>query len=92
MNPIEEKSCPRLAPGVRLQKDALNGEPVLVFPEGVVFINASAHEILLRCDGKAAVREIIAALDEEYEGPGGSLREDVVECLTDLNRRRLVVF
>ena len=90
MSAINEQSRPSLAPGVRLQTDKVSGEPVLVFPEGVLFINSTAHDILARCDGHSSVAEIIAALAEEYEAPADELREAVLACLTDLRQRQLV--
>ena len=87
---ITEKSVPSLAPGVRMQKDAVSGEPVLVFPEGVLFLNATAQEIVAKCDGGRPVAKIISELSEEYEAPEGEMRDDVLECLEQLRKKKLV--
>ena len=80
-----------LAPGVRLQTDSLSGEPLLVFPEGVLFLNSTAHDIVCRCDGTNSASQIISAMAQEYEASEGELREDVLECLENLLQRRLLI-
>jgi coenzyme PQQ biosynthesis protein PqqD len=83
---------PALAPGVRLQTDTATGEPVLLFPEGLLVLNPTAHEIVARCDGAASVAAIVAALAEEYDAPADALASDVAACLRDLRERKLLVF
>lgn len=92
MNPIDPNSRPALAPGVRLQADPVSGEPVLLYPEGVLVLNETAHAIAGHCDGRANVREIVAALSREYEIDEPTLNADALECLADLAGRNLVVF
>lgn len=43
MSTIDEQSHPALAAGVRMQMDATTGEPILLFPEGVLHLNATAQ-------------------------------------------------
>jgi coenzyme PQQ biosynthesis protein PqqD len=92
MNAITGQSRPVLAPGVRMHRDAATGEPVLLFPEGVLFLNATAHEVAARLDGEATVDSMIAALAEEYEAGAETLRGDVMDCLSELGRRNLIAF
>lgn len=40
---------------------------MLLFPEGMVRLNATAGEILRRCDGARSVAEIIAELEQRFE-------------------------
>ena len=54
------KSQPALAARVRLQMNATTGQPVLLYPEGIIELNATAHDILVRCDGKTIFDEILA--------------------------------
>jgi len=89
---LEEKSCPALSRGVRLQTDRKTGDPVLLFPEGLLYLSETAHEILNRCDGRKTISSIISELAEEYEADSESLRQDVLDCLEDLYQRKLVVF
>ena len=79
-----------LAPRVRLQMDAVSGDPVLLYPEGIVVLNSTAHEIVGRFDGKITLEEIVQQLAEEYEESGETIRQDVLETLTDLHRRNLI--
>ena len=86
---IAGSAQPRLARGVRLQTDSKTGNSVLLFPEGVLELNETAHEILSRCDGRT-VSEIIQALAEEYNVDLEMLATDVRETLADLQRRKLI--
>jgi pyrroloquinoline quinone biosynthesis protein D len=89
MTAISDAAQPRLAKGVRLQSDSATGKTVLLFPEGVVELNETAHEILTRCDGRT-VSEIVHALADEYDADLAALATDVRETLADLQQRRLI--
>lgn len=91
MTEIDLHSRPALAPHVRLQVDPVSGNPVLLFSEGVLILNDTAHEIVQRCDGRATVRKIAAQLGAEYEIDEATLQADALECLRDLVGRNLVV-
>jgi pyrroloquinoline quinone biosynthesis protein D len=86
---IPDAAQPRLAQGVRLQIDSATGKGVLLFPEGIVELNETAHEILSRCDGQT-FNEIVQALAEEYDSDVAALAADVRETLTDLHERKLI--
>jgi pyrroloquinoline quinone biosynthesis protein D len=88
----DDQVRPILARGVRLQTDATTGEPVLLFPEGAIYLSPSAHDIVARCDGQTTAAALLAALAEEYEADPETLRRDVWDCLTDLQERKVVVF
>jgi pyrroloquinoline quinone biosynthesis protein D len=92
MSVIDEQSCPALVAGARMRIDAVTQEPVLVFPEGVMHLNTTAHEVLSRCDGKSTVTSIIESLAVEYEVAADELRADVLECLADLRGQNLIAF
>ena len=72
-----------------MQSDSTTGKSVLLFPEGVVELNETAHEILTRCDGRT-VSEIVQVLAEEYDADLAALASDVRETLADLQQRRLI--
>jgi pyrroloquinoline quinone biosynthesis protein D len=91
MNDMTEESRPVLARGVRLRADPLTGEPLLLFPEGILPLDDATHDILTRCTGALTLAGIVLALSQEYEAEPGVLRADVVECLTQLRRQMLVV-
>ena len=92
MSLVDLNCRPALAPGVRLQADPVSGEPVLLYPEGVLVLNETAHAITGHCDGKATVREIVEALSCAYEVDESTLTADAQECLADLAGRNLVIF
>jgi pyrroloquinoline quinone biosynthesis protein D len=88
---ISDLARPSLAKGVRLQIDSATGKNVLLYPEGIVELNETAHEILSCCDGRT-LGEIVQALAEEYEADSAALAVDVCETLSDLQRRKLIEF
>ena len=92
MNTMTDESRPVLARGVRLRADPLTGEPLLLFPEGILPLDASTHDILLRCNGELTLAGIVHALSEEYEAGPDELRADVAACLTQLREEMLVAW
>ena len=91
MTDLDLNSRPALSPHVRLQVDPVSGSPVLLYSEGVLVLNDTAHEIVQRCDGRATVQEIAAQLGAEYEIDEATVQADALECLRDLLARNLVV-
>jgi pyrroloquinoline quinone biosynthesis protein D len=92
MNALTEQSRAVLARGVRLRADPLTGEPLLLFPEGILPLDSTTHDILLRCTGEVTLASLLLALSEEYEAEPDVLRADVVQCLTQLRQEMLVVW
>jgi pyrroloquinoline quinone biosynthesis protein D len=92
MNALTNQSRTALARGVRLRADPLTGEPLLLFPEGILPLDATTHDILLRCNGELTLANLVRALGEEYEAEPDVLRADVVQCLTQLRQEMLVVW
>lgn len=86
---ISDSNHPRLARGVRLQMDAATSKSVLLFPEGIIELNETAHDILSRCDGRN-IGEIVRELAEEYDADPGALAADIRETLGDLQQRKLI--
>jgi pyrroloquinoline quinone biosynthesis protein D len=90
MIPIDEQSRPALARGVRLRNDPITGEPLLLYPEGVLPLDETTHDILTRCSGKSTLESIILALTAEYEADRDTVRLDVCECLAQLRQQMLI--
>ena len=88
---ISDLARPSLANGVRLQIDSTTSKSVLLYPEGIVELNETAHEVLSRCDGRT-LGEVISELAEEYEADRAAIAADVNETLEDLQRRKLIEF
>jgi pyrroloquinoline quinone biosynthesis protein D len=60
---------------MRLQWEPAQEAHVLLYPEGMVKLNASAGAILARCDGERTVADIVADLERAYGAAG--LADDV---------------
>lgn len=71
----------------RLDYDRVRERPVLLYPEGAVFLNDTGLAILELCDGRRTLQEIVQALNTRY---GADVAADVDEFLADLTRRELV--
>jgi pyrroloquinoline quinone biosynthesis protein D len=80
---------PRLVTGARLRYDEVREEHVLLVPEGVVRLNATAAEVLELCDGVRSLDDIVGALSARYDG--ADLRDDVQELVDAMAQRGLVV-
>lgn len=85
MTPTSRPKLWRLA---RLDFDRVRGRPVLLYPEGAMFINETGKAILELCDGNRTAAEIAEQLGTRYEA---DVLGDVVEYLTGLEGRDLVV-
>ncbi len=79
---------PRVARGFRLQWEEAQGCHVLLYPEGMVKLNRSAGEILMRCTGAATVAEIVADLETAFGATG--LQADVEAFLGMARQQRWV--
>ena len=76
---------PKLNRLFRLQYEEAQKTHVLLYPEGMVKLNQSASEILLLCDGKRTVGDIVAALESKFNATG--LEADVRSMLEEATRR-----
>jgi pyrroloquinoline quinone biosynthesis protein D len=89
---LDPSQRPTLASHVRLQMDPVTGDPVLLFPEGLLVLNATAHEIVRRCDGQTSIAEMIRQLTDEFDAGEETVRNDILENLTQLRHRNLILF
>lgn len=80
---------PRLVTGARLQFDDVREEHVLLIPEGVVRLNATAAEVLELCDGERSLDDIVGALAARYDG--ADLGDDVRGVVDAMAEKGLVV-
>jgi pyrroloquinoline quinone biosynthesis protein D len=86
---ISGSALPRLTSGVRLQTDSVTGKGVLLYPEGIIELNETAHDIVSRCDGRT-MDEIVQALAKEYDADVTAVASDVRETLAHLYQRNLI--
>jgi pyrroloquinoline quinone biosynthesis protein D len=84
--PIER---PQLARLFRLQWEPVQQAYVLLYPEGMVKLNQSAAEILLRCDGVSAVVQIVTQLEAAFATQG--LEAEVYAFMVDARKRGWLV-
>ena len=80
MSELADTVKPAIAHGMRLQWEPAQDSHVLLYPEGMVKLNASAGAILSRCDGVRTLADIVADLERAYETSG--LAEDVRAFVT----------
>jgi pyrroloquinoline quinone biosynthesis protein D len=59
---FQPEDRPQLDPKYLLRWEKSQDAYVLLYPEGVIKLNASASEILKRCTGKSAVADIVTEL------------------------------
>jgi pyrroloquinoline quinone biosynthesis protein D len=76
---------PAIAALYRLQFERAQQAWVLLYPEGMVKLNASAAEVLRRCDGATSVQQIVAGLERDFAP--ADVRADVCQFLGDAHGR-----
>ncbi|HEY5041495.1 MAG TPA: pyrroloquinoline quinone biosynthesis peptide chaperone PqqD [Verrucomicrobiae bacterium] len=90
MTAIADTSKPRLADKARLKWDAVREKHLLLFPEGVLVLNQTAHDVLALCDGQRAVAEIVKTLVSQYAVEINAIDADVKEILQKLAQKTFV--
>ena len=70
MSELADTVKPAIAHGMRLQWEPAQDSHVLLYPEGMVKLNASAGAILSRCDGVRTLADIVADLERAYDASG----------------------
>jgi pyrroloquinoline quinone biosynthesis protein D len=80
-------SRPKLWRVARIGYDRVRERPVLLYPEGAMFLNESGKAILELCDGHRTIAEIAQELGERYQT---DVTTDVNEYLERLADRFLV--
>jgi pyrroloquinoline quinone biosynthesis protein D len=68
--PISAEARPAIERGFRLQWEAAQNAHVLLYPEGMIKLNASAGEIMKRCTGEASIADITADLERTFDTTG----------------------
>jgi pyrroloquinoline quinone biosynthesis protein D len=82
---------PRLARRARLRFDPKSGQHVLLSPERGLVLNATAADILRRCNGDYTVDAIADELAGRYEGVAReTLEADIKQVLRVVSERGLL--
>jgi pyrroloquinoline quinone biosynthesis protein D len=82
---IDPRSRPQVASMYRLQFEPAQDAWVLLYPEGMVKLNAPAAEILRRCNGQRSVAQIVGELEQAFQRP--ALSADVTAFLHQADER-----
>ena len=83
---LDESKVPALARGCRLGKDQ-----VLLMPEGILKLSASAVRILELCDGKRSIADIVSTMQSTYAPEVHErIRADVHSYLSSLAQKQAV--
>ncbi len=90
--PLTHASYPKIAQKARLQIDKVSGKPILLYPEGLLQLNATGAAIVALCDGRHSTQEIVEELAGRYHTTAEALRSDVEEYLQTLYRHALLAF
>jgi len=86
--PVDE-SCPRLAAGCRWGTH--EEEPVILYPEGMIRLQATSQSILELFDGKRNLAEIVSSLALRFtKADPSKIRSDVAGFLESLRQKRIV--
>jgi pyrroloquinoline quinone biosynthesis protein D len=88
MSELSGESRPSIGRGFRLQWEVAQNAFVLLYPEGMIKLNASAGEILKRCDGASTIDEITASLEQAFTTSG--LKDDVIAFVTMAHEKHWV--
>ena len=81
---------PRVGAGFRLQWEPVQDCHVLLYPEGMVKLNSSAGQIMMRCNGQRDVAAIVADLEATFAVQG--LLPDVLAYLQMAGQQRWLVW
>jgi len=87
--PIADTAKPALAIGCRWGGN--REQPVLLFPEGTIKVQATGFAILKLCDGQRTFSEIVDELHRAYpDAPAERIRQEAGNFLDQLNAKRIV--
>lgn len=91
-NTVPPDAKPKLPRGVRLTHNEAQGGWVLLAPERVFKADATAAEIIRRCDGTSTFAQIIDDLVKTYAAPRERITADVSAMLTMLAEKKMMEF
>lgn len=91
MTALAPSDVVRLAPGVRLHRDAVREQWVLLAPERVIELDDIAYEVLSRLDGQRDIDALVALLAHDFQADPAEIRSDVLELLDTLIGKRMLL-
>src|SRR5581483_352833 len=88
---VTEASLPGFPRGVQLRQDVTRHRWVLLAPERVLAPDPLALDILLRCDGRTSVAEIVDALVQKYAADRAVVLNDAIAMLQNLRDKKFLI-
>ena len=92
MMPLADTAKPRLADKARLKWDAVREKHLLLYPEGVLVLNPTAHDVLALCDWQRSVADMVKILATQHASDANTIDGDVKEILHRLAEKSFVTF
>lgn len=87
---ITAHDVPRLPRGVRLRRDEVRGQHVLLAPERTFDLDDNAVAVLSLVDGARSVRDIAGLLAEKFSADRAVIEADILVMLNDLATKRVL--
>lgn len=87
---VRSDATPKLPRGVRLRRDEVRDQWLLLAPERVLHPDPIAVAVLERCDGIRTVTAIVDDLAQNYAAPRERIETDVKAMLADLAAKRVL--
>ena len=87
---LSPKGRPKLQSFVRLQYDDTRERWVLQAPERVLVLDETSKEIVVLCDGKVSIGDIVDRFVAVYEAPRDVIAHDVGAVIQLLKNKGLV--
>lgn len=87
---VPSDAVPKLPRGVRLRRDEVRDQWLLLAPERVLHPDPVAVAILELCDGERSVDAIVEHLVSAYAAPREQIETDVKKMLRDLADKRVL--
>ena len=85
--PLSPTDRPRLRRGVRASTDPVSKAAILLYPEGILFLNETAAAVITHCDGNRTVADVVHAISDAYDDV---VVGDIMLCVQDLIAQRLM--
>jgi coenzyme PQQ biosynthesis protein PqqD len=87
---IPPTAKPKISNRARLQTDKVTGKPVLLYPEGALLLNPTAHAIALLCNGTTSMESIVLRLTARYQCSSSEIAAQVGNFLNRLREKNLI--
>ena len=80
----------RLARGVRLHRDEVRGQTVLLAPERAMALDDIAQRIVAALDGQRTLDAVVDGFAEAFNAPRDEIAADVLAFVRELADRRML--